>query len=241
MNYALIIGASGDIGGAVARQLAREGWSLYCHYYQGAARVKNLTEQLKKEYPKQDFFSLSWDMRTAEGLPTLVAQLFQVDAVVFASGKTVYKLVTETTAAELDELWQLHLKGPILLCQQLQGKLARSNQGRIVFVGSIYGSSGSSLEVVYSAVKGAQEAFAKAYAQEVATLGITVNVVAPGAVNTQMNKAWTVEEQASLVAAIPLGRMAEPDEVANLIAFLVGEKSAYITGSTIPISGGWKL
>lgn len=241
MNYALILGASGDIGQACARQLAQDGWSLYCHYNQQSERVGNLTDALKKEYPKQDFFSLQWDMTDSEAVSQVVAQLFQVDALVVASGQTVYKLLTDTSAAEMEGLWQVSLKSPMLLCQQLQEKLARSKRGRIVFVGSVYGQAGSPMEVVYSALKGAQETFVKAYAQEVATLGITVNTVAPGAVNTQMNQDWTVAERAALVADIPLKRLAEPSEVAQLMAFLVSDKSAYITGATMPISGGWKV
>ncbi|MBP1041111.1 SDR family oxidoreductase [Vagococcus sp. BWB3-3] len=240
MKYALILGASGDIGQACAQSLAASGWSLYCHYHQQAEKVKNLTKVLEKEYPKQDFFSLQFDMRQEE-LPTLVAPLFQVDAIVFASGGTIYKLLTETSSEEMEQLWQVSLKTPMRLCQQLQPKLAQSKQGRIVFVGSVYGSAGSAMEVVYSTLKGGQEAFAKAYAQEVATLGITVNVVAPGAVNTQMNQEWTREERAELVSDIPLRRLAEPEEIADLVDFLVSEKSAYITGTTIPISGGWKV
>lgn len=95
--------------------------------------------------------------------------------------------------------------------------------------------------MVYSAVKGGQQAFAKAYAQEVATLGMMVNAVAPGGVNTLMNQVWNQEERAKLVEEIPVGRLAGPREVAELVGFLVSEKSGYLTETTIPISGGWKV
>lgn len=240
MNYALVLGASGDIGRACAMSLAAEGWSLYCHYYQNQESNLQLVKSLQEAYPEQDFFSVSMDMRDETQVPQLMSQLFQVDGVVFASGRTIYQLLTETSSADMEELWQVFVKIPMLICQALQSKLARG-QGRIVFIGSVYGSSGSPMEVVYSTLKGAQQAFANAYAQEVASLGIRVNVVAPGAVDTQMNRHWAAEEREALLAKIPLQRMADPLEVAGVVNFLFSQKGAYITGSTIPISGGWKV
>ncbi|MGX7059686.1 elongation factor P 5-aminopentanone reductase [Vagococcus humatus] len=241
MKYALILGASGDIGRACAKALAEDGWSLYCHYYHHKERVVELNEELRQLYPKQDFFSVGFDMTHETSLEPLLNQLFQVDSIIFANGKTVYKLLTDTTSQEIDELWQLMIKTPMCMCQALQSKLSHQHQGRIIFIGSVYGLSGSSMEVAYSTVKGAQQSFAKAYAQEVSSLGITVNVVAPGAVNTQMNANWTDEEKACLLAEIPMRRMAEPKEVAQVVRFLVKEEAGYITGTTIPITGGWKI
>lgn len=95
------------------------------------------------------------------------------------------------------------------------------------------------METVYSAVKGAQEAFAKAYAKEVATLGITVNVVAPGAVQTKMNDHWDPQELSELKAEIPLGRLADPEEIAAACNYLFSKEASYTTGIILPVAGGW--
>ncbi len=188
MPSALILGASGDIGTAIARRLAESGWSLYLHYHAHESRVTALQSELATAYPKQDFLPVAFDLTHPERLDDLCSQLFSVDAVVVAAGGTTYQLFHDTTEAALTTLMQVHLLTPMLLLAQLEAKLAASGHGRIVFIGSVYGGAGSAMEVAYSTVKGAQSAFVAAYAKEVASLGITVNVVAPGAVATQMNE-----------------------------------------------------
>ena len=239
MPYGLVMGASGDIGQAICYALAEEGWSLYCHYHHNQKKVLNFVSDLQQRYPQQDFFMVSLDMLEESAISEFVGQLFQVDGVIFASGFTVYDLLPETTSRQMDSLWQIHVKTPLLLLQQLQTKLAQSGRGRVVFISSIYGQHGSSMETVYSAVKGAQESFVKAYAKEVATLGITVNAVAPGAVNTQMNQNWSQYERESLAADIPLGRLAEPNEVAAACKYVCSKEASYTTGTTLVVSGGW--
>lgn len=241
MKYVLVMGASGDIGSACVSLLAKSGWSIYCHYHTNQQKVTEMVQQLRIEYPNQDFFSVCLDMTQEQNLPIFLEQLFQVSAIVFASGQTSYTFLTDMSSSEMDTLWYTHLKMPSLLCQSLQEKLSQNKCGRIVFVGSIYGTSGSSLEVMYSALKGAQQIFAKAYAQEVSSLGITVNVVAPGAVDTHMNRHWTQMERDLLLAEIPAKRMADPLEVAQVIQFLLQDENQYLTGATIPVTGGWKL
>lgn len=240
MRYsALILGASGDIGQAICRRLAAQGWSLYLHYFHQQQRVTDLQLELQRAYPRQDFFTLQADLTDETVVPALLQQLFQVDAVVFAEGITTYQLLQDTSSQQIETLWQLHVKTPMLLCQQLNAKLSRSTLGRIVFIGSIYGGSGSPMEVAYSTVKGAQSAFANAYAREVASLGITVNVVAPGAVDTQMNHMFSNADQAQLKADIPLGRMAQPNEIAYWVQSLLAPEADYLTGQTLYVSGGW--
>ncbi|KRM87756.1 elongation factor P 5-aminopentanone reductase [Lacticaseibacillus thailandensis] len=239
MNTALILGASGDIGTATARTLAAQGWSLYLHFHHNQAQIDALVRELVTAYPRQDFFTLQADLTDVQAADQIVQQLFAVDAVVVAAGMTYYELFADTTVAHLTNLLRVHLLTPMALIRQLQDKLARSGHGRIVFIGSVYGEAGSPMEVGYSTVKGAQSAFAHAYAQEVASLGITVNVVAPGAVDTKMNAGFGQSALAAVTADIPAQRLAQPADIAYFVATLLSEKAGYLTGQTLNVTGGW--
>lgn len=239
MKFALVMGASGDIGKAIANELAEDGWSLYLHYHKGKQSIEELLVYLQGKYPKQDFFSIQMDMTKEGKTDELASNLFQVDAVVFSSGFATYHLLTEVSATEMHDLFAVHVTTPIRLIQLLQDKLARSALGRIVFVGSVYGEAGSAMEVVYSTAKGAQSAFVKAYSKEVASLDITANVVAPGAVDTKMISDFSQEERESLLEEIPAGRLGTPRDVSFWVKQLLDQRSGYITGQTINISGGW--
>nr|WP_201782051.1 SDR family oxidoreductase [Lactobacillus selangorensis] len=239
MGTALIIGASGDIGTATAKELAAAGWSLDLHYNHNQQRIQALSTDLHAQYPDQDFLPVQADLTDEASVAQLQTQLFSVDAVVFAAGITFYGLFQELSAEQLEQLWQIHVKSPLLLVQGLQEKLARSHHGRIVFVGSVYGGRGSAMEVAYSTVKGAQTAFANAYAQEVASLGITVNVIAPGAVATQMNAQFDGAAQAAIQATIPAGHFAAPQEIAYWVLALLDPRASYLTGQTLYVDGGW--
>ncbi|CAJ1203816.1 elongation factor P 5-aminopentanone reductase [Companilactobacillus nantensis] len=239
--YALVMGSSGDIGTSTAKNLAEKGWSLYLHYNRNRERIDELRTELVAKYPKQDFIPIKFDMEH-DKVEDLTKQIFGLDAVVFAQGNTYYKLLVDISEEEIDSLWNIHVKLPILILKQLQDKLAKTHHGRVVFIGSIYGKVGSAMEVVYSTVKGAMSSFADAYAKEVASLGLSVNVVAPGAVNTKMNtQEFSSEDLASVKDEIPADRLANPDEIADLVSYLVNIKSNYLTGQTIYFAGGWLL
>lgn len=241
MAFILVTGASGDIGEACARELAAKGYSLYCHYFINQTRTVQLIKELTSRYPKQDFLPIQCDLRHTDSIPIIQEHIFQLEGIVFAHGHTTYKLITDTTPAEIDDLWHSQLKIPILLCQRLQSTLTQNPSSSIVFISSVYGLIGSAMEVMYSTMKGGQLAFVKAYAKEVASLHLTVNAVAPGAVDSQMNLDWSTEEKNELLSDIPLHRMAKPKEVASLVSYLVSNDARYITGTVIPISGGWKI
>ncbi|MFD1418374.1 elongation factor P 5-aminopentanone reductase [Companilactobacillus keshanensis] len=238
--HALILGSSGDIGTGIAKQLAEKGWSLYLHYNNNRERIGKLLAELNEEYPKQEFIPVKFDMIN-DHVSVLTRQVFTLDAIVFAQGNTYYKLLVDLEEEEIDNLWKIHIKLPILILKELQDKLAESKSGRVVFIGSIYGKVGSAMEVVYSTVKGAMSSFADAYAKEVASLGISVNVVAPGAVDTKMNQEFSVEDLESIREEIPANRLAKPDEIADLVGYLINMKSNYLTGQTIYFAGGWLL
>ncbi|WP_390409604.1 elongation factor P 5-aminopentanone reductase [Lacticaseibacillus jixiensis] len=239
MPACLLIGASGDIGTACARRLAKAGWSLYLHYHQNGQAIDTLQNELAAQYPKQDFIPVAYDLTDAAHLNDLCQQLFAVDAVVFAAGQTYYHLFKDTTVAELTALMRVHLLTPMALLTKLQDKLAQSGHGRVVFIGSVYGGAGSAMEVAYSTVKGGQSAFAHAYAKEVASLGITVNVVAPGAVSTKMNQMFDEDALAAVQAEIPAARFAAPEDISYYVATLLANEAQYLTGQTLYVTGGW--
>lgn len=239
MKWALIIGASGDIGTQTAVDLAQQGWSLYLHYFNNQEKAHALREKLQQDYPRQDFLLLQADLSQTESASAIAGQLFSLDAVIFAQGTTDYGLFADEDPVIMAQMLLMQLQTPLTLVQKVQDKLARSGQGRIVFVGSVYGGAGSAMEVGYSTVKGALSAFASAYSKEVASLGITVNVVAPGAVATRMNQTFTPEEQEAVAQEIPAGHFAAPAQISYWICSLLAENASYLTGQTIYVTGGW--
>lgn len=239
MKFALVMGASGDIGKAIAMELAQEGWSLYLHYNKGKKNVEALLVLLQEQFPEQEFMGIYMDMREEKTVHNVVQSLFQIDAVIFASGFSEYHLLTELIPEEMHDLLAVHLTTPIQLLQQLQTKLAHSEYGRIVFISSVYGDAGSAMEVMYSTVKGAQSAFVRAYSKEVASTGITVNAIAPGAINTKMIQTFSPEELTDLAEEIPMQRLGTAQDVSFWVRQLLDKRSGYLTGQTITVSGGW--
>lgn len=239
MKVALVTGASGDIGSSICRSLATDGWSLYLHYHSNKKKVLELLSEFEQTFPTQEFFLVQANLVDDAAVSVLQNQMFSLNAVVFAHGTTEYGLLQDLTPDRMDHLWNMHVKVPILIAQAVQEKIHRTNNGRIVFISSVYGEMGSSNEVFYSTVKGAQIAFVKAYSKEVASWGLTVNAVSPGAVNTHMNSHYSKEDLTELESEIPMGRLGEASEISFWVQQLLKSESAYMTGQVLTISGGW--
>lgn len=239
MKWALILGASGGMGQAIAYDLAQAGWSLYLQGNEHVAQLQQDQQQLQQQYPQQDFLVLKSDFNKLENTAQIVDNIFSLDALVAAQGITNYQLFDQLSLTQIQKMLRVNLVFPLHLIQQLQDKLAVSHCGRIVLLGSVYGAQGSAMEVMYSTTKGALTAFAKAYAKEVASLGITVNVLAPGAVDTTMNQMLTPQAKQQLVEQIPLGRMANPQDLSYWIRTILDPKAQYLTGQTLYVTGGW--
>lgn len=240
-RFALVLGASGGIGEVISKQLAEAGWSLYLHYHSNGAQLQLLQEQLAKEHPEQAFHCVSADFRVAHAAEELASVIQDVQAIVVANGQAVVKLLTETTAVEMTELWQVHMQNPARLIALLSAKLRRNTISYVLFIGSIWGSTGAASEVMYSAVKGAQHAFVKAYAKEAAYSGVRVNAIAPGWIDTRMNQEFSSEERQLVMDQIPLLSVGTPQEIANMAEFMLSGKADYMTGEIIQINGGWYM
>ncbi|MBC1621720.1 SDR family oxidoreductase [Listeria welshimeri] len=238
-KYAFVTGASGEIGQAICIALAKAGWNLYLHYYQNRQAVEDIVPQLQAE--NIDVILIQADFDDFSSLKEIENQVFQVDAFIHAAGHSHYALFQDTTDLDMTKLWNVHMYMPMRLIQIFIPKLMKSQQGRIVFISSIWGEIGASMEVVYSTVKGAQIAFCKALSQEVGLSGITVNAVTPGVVKTKMMDQFSLEEKEILRQEIPLKRFAKPEEIAETVEFLTSKKASYITGEVLRLNGGWLM
>ena len=233
----LIIGASGDIGIAIAKELAIDGYQLLLHYHENRAPI----DRLNREIDNECIISvIQANLATDTGVEKLIEKLiYPVDAIVFASGTAHYGLFQDLTRNTIDDMLTLHVKSPLLITKHVLPQMIQKRAGKIVFITSIWGSVGASHEVIYSTVKGAQNSFVKSLAKEVATCGISVNAVSPGFIETKMNRHLLDEERSAVISEIPMNRSGTPEEVAHIVQFLLNEKSSYVQGEIIQVTGGW--
>lgn len=238
MKQACIFGATGGIGQGIAYQLAAAGWSLWLHYDHQKSVASSLCQQLQIDYPDQTFEIIKLDF-TKPGDLQWLANLGAVQALIFAQGVTDYHLLPEVSASKLDQITAVNVLTPIKIIQVLQHRLLQHEHSRIVLLGSIYGAVGSAMEVMYSTTKGALSSFANAYAREVAANGLTVNVIAPGAVATNMLTQFTAAELSELAQDIPVGKLAQAQDIAYWVEVLLTPSSQYMTGQTLYVDGGW--
>lgn len=241
MKFALVLGASGEIGHAICRELAQDGWSLYLHYSTNVSRIEQLLQQLETMYPEQYFLPMQANLYEPEQVGKLAQSIVEVEAIIVAHGVELLKLVSDTTDEEMDYLWKVHVQSPIKIISTLSARMQHKLVSYVIFIGSIWGSAGAANEVLYSTVKGAQHAFVRAYAKEVASLGIRVNGVAPGWIDTKMNRMFNEEERKEAQTSIPLQQIGTPADVANYVTFLVSGRADYMTGEVINLNGGWYI
>ena len=236
-KYILITGASGGIGRATALKLAEQGYSLYLHYFRNEEAIAELISQLNEF--EGEFIPIQADLGTAEGAEKLSSQILSIHGIVYTSGKSYYGLIHDMDAQTIQECMQLHLTSLFMLSQKLTDKLMKMKSSSIVVITSIWGDTGASCEVLYSMVKGGQNAFVKGLSKELAPMGVRVNAVSPGAVATEMMNTFTSEEIDDIAEDIPLGRLAKPEEIASSISFLLSDQASYITGHVLRVNGGW--
>ncbi|HLR54027.1 MAG TPA: SDR family oxidoreductase [Pseudogracilibacillus sp.] len=233
----LLLGASGDIGKAVAHTLAEQGHRLILHYYKNKVSIKELIHSLPEEAVLQ---TIQADLTDVEAVHCLCKEVaFSVHSIIYVSGMAQYGLFQTVLETEMDRMLMLHVKAPWYITQYFLPEMIQKQTGHLVFVTSIWGDSGASNEVIYSSVKGAQNSFVKALAKEVGPSGIRVNAVSPGFIDTKMNQHLQEAEMANIMDQIPLNRFGIAQDVAYMIDFLLDDKGSYIQGEVINISGGW--
>jgi 3-oxoacyl-[acyl-carrier protein] reductase len=236
LKYALITGASGGIGREIALALGEAGYGLYLHFHQNEQVIDDLMAELKET----ETWKVKADLAKKTGVSEIINNVnHDIDCLILNSGTSYVGLMTDMSETKIEEMIQLHITSPFLVTKALLPAMVEKKAGNIVAVSSVWGLTGASCEVLYSMVKGGLNTFVKALAKEVAPSGIRVNGVAPGAIATNMLADFSNEDIEELCREIPMERLGEAKEVADLVTFLVSEKSTYINGQIISINGAW--
>lgn len=236
----LVVGASGDIGLAISQKCIEEQYDIIAHYNRNDYNVKKLVELAKEK--EVDCQIVQADLSNELGVKDMLSKIdhqSNIDTIIYACGQSIFGLVTDASDEEIDKMTQLHIKSLLKLVNHFIPQMVSKKTGSIVVISSIWGQIGASCEVLYSTTKGAQNAYVMALAKELGPSGIRVNAVAPGAVETNMLNTFSKEELQSIAEEIPLNRLANPNEIANTVSFLISEQSSYITGQILGVNGGW--
>ncbi|MEF2965144.1 3-oxoacyl-ACP reductase FabG [Paenibacillus sp. M1] len=237
----LVTGASRGIGAQIALRFASVGMNVVIHYMNSHEAANEVARQCLDFGAK--VFTVSADLRSREQIIRMKEKLeshgLKPDILVNNAGISHYGLLSDVDEEVWDDIMAVNLKSVFLCSQIFMPDMISQRFGRIINVSSVWGISGGSCEVAYSAAKGGVNAFTKALAKELAPSGVTVNAVAPGAVKTDMMGRFDEEELRQLEEEIPAGRLGDPGEISSLVYFLALPESGYITGQIISPNGGW--
>lgn len=238
---AIITGAAKGIGRAIAREFAMSGYNVCINYNTSEKEAKELCEELKKKGCNVIIFKA--DVTNRKEVDKMIDYVLgtygKVDVLINNAGISEYKLFIDITQEEIQRMLNVNIIGVFNTTQAvLQKSMISRKDGTIINISSIWGMVGASLEVAYSTSKAAIIGMSKALAKELAPSNITVNVVAPGAISTDMLGALSKEDLKVLTEEIPLGKIGAVEDVAATVKFLASYEARYITGQVISPNGG---
>ncbi|MDX2644177.1 3-oxoacyl-[acyl-carrier-protein] reductase [Streptomyces sp. NBC_00510] len=224
----LVTGGNRGIGLAIARAFADAGDKVAVTYRSGE--------------PPEGLFAVKCDITDGEqveqAFKEIEAQQGAVEVLVANAGVTRDQLLLRMSDDDFTSVVDTNLTGTFRVVKAASRKMLRARKGRIVLISSVVGLLGSAGQANYAASKAGLVGFARSLARELGSRNITVNVVAPGFVDTDMTRVLTDEQRKNIVSQVPLARYAQPEEIASSVRFLASDEAAYITGAVIPVDGG---
>lgn len=234
-KVALVTGGTRGIGRAITERLVKDGFKVAANYAGNDEAAAKCAEELGVKAYKWDVGDYD---ACADGIAKITAELGPIDVLVNNAGVTRDATLHKMTRQQWDDVIRIDLTSAFNLCRlTIEGMRDRS-YGRIINISSINGQKGQVGQVNYSAAKAGLIGFTKALAQENAKKGITVNVICPGYIDTEMVQAVPAKVLESIIATIPVGRLGSANEIAGCVSFLAGGDSGFITGATLTANGG---
>ena len=236
MKRVLVTGGSRGIGAAAVRLFAAHGWQVIANYRCSEEQARTLAAETGCSLCRADVSEAEDRKKLLEFTENTFGG---IDVLVNNAGISLFGLFDTIPAAEVRQMYGVNLTGTVELCRLFLPQMLRRKSGCIVNVSYVWGISGASCEVDYSAAKAAVAGLTRALAREVGPSGVRVNCVAPGVIDTDMNSQLTYEEMLALTDEIPLMRLGTAEEAAKAIFFLASDDSAYITGQVLGVDGGF--
>ena len=241
MKTVLITGGAKGIGAAIAEELANNNYQVIINYKTSEQKALELKTKLTNKAQNVEIYQA--DVTKKEEVEKMVEYIInkygKIDILVNNAGISQIKPFADIEENEWDNMINNNLKSVYLVTKQVINNMIQNQSGTIINISSIWGITGASCEVHYSAAKAGIIGMTKALAKEMALSNITVNAIAPGMIETDMNNDLNQEEIEEVVSEIPLGRIGKPEEIAKTVKWLV--ETPYITGQTIRIDGGWEM
>ena len=235
-EIALVTGASRGIGKAIAEQLKADGATVI-----GTATTEGGAEKIS-EYLGEGGKGMCLNVTDADSVASVIKQITgdfgDISILVNNAGITRDTLLMMMKDEQWQDIIDTNLTSIFRLSKAVLRKMMKARKGRIINIGSVVGSTGNPGQTNYSAAKAGLLGFTKSLAREIGSRNITVNAVAPGFIDTDMTKELAEEQKAALIGSVPLGRLGDPADIANAVAFLASPESSYITGETLHVNGG---
>lgn len=238
---ALITGASGGIGAAVAGRFAERGYAVVLQYYQNRDAALSVASAFCDDTP---YLCVGCDLRSDDSVSKMVETIHRhlgtVSVLVNCAGVALPQtLFSDTSDEDYDRVFDLNVRGTMRVTKALLDDLRQHEDAAVVNLSSIWGVSGGSCEVLYSASKAAVVGFTKALAKELAPSGVRVNCVAPGLISTAMNAHLSESDLDAFRAEVPLNRIGTPEDVADAVLYLANAR--YTTGQVLLCDGGYTV
>jgi len=233
----LVTGASRGIGKAIAKMFAAQKYDLYLTCRENSRQLEALGQSLQQQYGI-NCYCYTFPIADENKVVEMFCDIPYLDVLVNNAGISYIGLLTDMTYREWQEVIDTNLNACFLTCRYAVPEMVRRQQGKIINISSVWGTVGASMEVAYSASKGGVNAFTRALAKELGPSCIQVNAIACGVIDTDMNKSLEKEDIERLIQEIPLDRLGQAEEVAELVKLLCTGNS-YLTGQIITLDGGW--
>ena len=239
-KIALVTGGSRGIGRACCEALAEQGATVVVNYVKGEAAAREVADAITAKGGTADIagFDVADSTAVDAAVDTLVKRHGRIDVLVANAGISIDGLLLRLKDEDLDRLFATNVRGAIACARACSRGMMRARWGRIVFMSSVVGEMGNVGQTAYAASKAALLGAAKSIAREYASRNLTVNVVAPGYVDTDMTSSMSAEMKDQLVKFVPLGRTGHAREVAAACVYLASEEAGYVTGQVLRVNGG---
>ena len=223
-----VTGGNRGIGLAIAQRFAKDGFKVAISY--------------REQKPSDDFYMVKADVTESKSIDSAIDEIEKnlgpLDIVVINAGTNKDALAMRLEDSDMENIINTNLMGSLRVARRSVKSMIKNRKGRIIFIGSVVGLLGSPGQMVYASTKAGLIGAARSLAREVGSRGVTVNVVAPGYVDTDMTNDLDEARKDMIASSTPLGRTASASEIAGVVSFLASEDASFITGAVIPVDGG---